>query len=141
MRCTWCSHIGMTTIHHQYHNLFMHKCKNVKQYSLSLIRNIPWTLSSKNIISIAQRYQLWQKHIYIYSSIMMFFIIKRLCEQYGYQHSGFSCLPYANDFLEIHFQCSIHIIIKVEFWMSPAVFLPKTDKKNVNSSIFTKWIN
>lgn len=45
-------------MHHQYHNLFMRKYKTFKQYILIEFRNIPWTLSSKNMINKAQRYQL-----------------------------------------------------------------------------------
>lgn len=55
--------------------------------------------------------------------------IKRLCEQYvDIDIVASGCSPYANDFLEIPFECSVHIVVEVEFWMAPAVFLPKPDK-------------
>jgi hypothetical protein len=34
-------------------------------------------------------------------------------------------LPYTNNFLKIALKCSIHIIIKIEFRVSPTVFLQK----------------
>jgi hypothetical protein len=35
----------------------------------------------------------------------------------------FICLPYNNNFLVISLKRSDHVAVKVEFWVSPAVFL------------------
>ena len=88
---------------------------------------IPWTFNSNNTTSKAQRYQLHKESTFALYFNFTNIPINHIKRQI--RHQQFSHLPYTNNFLEISLECSNHVLVKIEFRVPLAMFLPHGIKK------------